>query len=471
MSAKNSRAARLAFVSILVVGGLAGVTATLAQEQSKAQQGCITGVNKATTGVAKAQGGNNGSCLSSAASAINPSVINSCITSDLKGKMAKAQAKLSTTIASKCASPPDFGFTDATTAYDSAVEQEIALFRDVFGDDLPAAVISKSSSSAGAKCQAAVQKTYEKLVQAQLRAFGACKKNGLKAGTITSQATLAACLGDMTTDPKGRIGKAEAKLSDALGKKCGGVNIDNAFPGDCAASGFAACVRDLGACRACLLLDAADDTGAYCDMTDNGVADGSCVDPRRCGNGTTESGEECDDGNNTDGDCCSATCEAEPSGQACADDANGCTNDQCNGSGACVHPNNSNPCDDGLFCNGTDTCGGGSCSVHASDPCGGGPECNNTCNDDDNNCAAPSGTACTDDGNVCTNDTCNGSGTCAHPANTAPCDDGLYCNGSDTCAASVCTHTGNPCTGGGECADTCSEAGDTCNEPAGTQCT
>src|SRR5262245_47502373 len=125
MSAKSSRAARLAFVAILIVGGFAGVTATLAQEQSKAQQGCITGVNKATTGIAKAQGGNNGSCLSSAAAAINPNVINSCVTSDLKGKVAKAKAKLTATIASKCASVPDFGFTDANTASDSAIDQEI----------------------------------------------------------------------------------------------------------------------------------------------------------------------------------------------------------------------------------------------------------------------------------------------------------------------------------------------------------
>jgi cysteine-rich repeat protein len=31
-----------------------------------------------------------------------------------------------------------------------------------------------------------------------------------------------------------------------------------------------------------------------------------------CGNGTLDAGEECDDGNTNDGDCCSATCKREP---------------------------------------------------------------------------------------------------------------------------------------------------------------
>src|SRR5262249_55771741 len=50
-------------------------------------------------------------------------------------------------------------------------------------------------------------------------------------------------------------------------------------------------------------------------------------------------------------------------------EGNPCTNDFCDGSGACAHPNNSAPCTDGTFCNGADTCAGGSCSSHAGDPC------------------------------------------------------------------------------------------------------
>ncbi len=161
----------------------------------------------------------------------------------------------------------------------------------------------------------------------------------------------------------------------------------------------------------------------------------------------------------------------QPAGSACTSDGNTCTTDQCNASGVCTHANNTAPCNDGLFCNGADTCGGGSCSVHAGNPCTGGTECQNGCNEAADNCISPAGTPCTDDGNACTTDACNGSGNCAHLPNVAPCNDGLFCNGADTCSNGGCTvHAGNPCAGGGECADTCNEAGDTCAEPPGTAC-
>src|SRR5262245_16850408 len=47
-----------------------------------------------------------------------------------------------------------------------------------------------------------------------------------------------------------------------------------------------------------------------------------------CGNGRVECGEQCDDGNVRDGDCCSASCQAEPAGGAC-DDGMPCTTDAC----------------------------------------------------------------------------------------------------------------------------------------------
>jgi cysteine-rich repeat protein len=55
-----------------------------------------------------------------------------------------------------------------------------------------------------------------------------------------------------------------------------------------------------------------------------------------CGNGTIDSGEQCDDGNVTDGDCCSSTCTFESAGTPCPD-AEDCTYDVCDGAGACSH--------------------------------------------------------------------------------------------------------------------------------------
>ncbi len=51
-------------------------------------------------------------------------------------------------------------------------------------------------------------------------------------------------------------------------------------------------------------------------------------------------------------------------------DGNICTDDVCT-AGTCSNPNNVLACDDGLYCNGTDTCAGGNCT-HTGNPCGGG---------------------------------------------------------------------------------------------------
>jgi len=130
-------------------------------------------------------------------------------------------------------------------------------------------------------------------------------------------------------------------------------------------------------------------------------------------------------------------------------------------------------CSDGLFCNGADTCDTTllRCTIHAGDPCAGGAECADACNETADHCFDPAGTACTDDGNVCTDDACNGAGSCVATANTASCDDGAFCNGTDTCSGGTCVHAGDPCAGGGECADTCNETADHCFEPGGTACT
>ncbi len=153
------------------------------------------------------------------------------------------------------------------------------------------------------------------------------------------------------------------------------------------------------------------------------------------------------------------------------DDVNLCTDDACVG-GFCEYTNNTDSCDDGLFCNGADTCSGGNCSVHAGDPCVGGSECADSCNESADNCYDPAGTVCTDDGNVCTDNECDGGGSCVAYDNTDSCDDGLFCNGADTCSGGTCSvHAGDPCVGGSECADNCNEAADNCFDPAGTPCT
>ena len=183
-----------------------------------------------------------------------------------------------------------------------------------------------------------------------------------------------------------------------------------------------------------------------------------------CGDGVIEPGEQCDDGNTLDGDCCSSTCLFEPAGAPCTgsnpcltattcnsagvcgggtptpsacndgnacttndtcasgvcvggpalncNDANVCTTDSCDPVAGCVHTPNTAPCDDGNACTTRDTCANGRCVG------GPPPDC--------------------DDGNVCTTDSCSAPTGCVHAPNTAPCNDGNVCTTADTCAGGVC---------------------------------
>ncbi len=257
-----------------------------------------------------------------------------------------------------------------------------------------------------------------------------------------------------------------------------------------------------------------------------------------CGNHVVEIGEQCDDGNTTGGDCCSAGCQREAQGSPCNDGlfCNGadscsatgfCTQHsgvQCPGTdgdsncaescsdaaGGCTGPDpNGSPCDDGIFCNGTDTCSNGSCSVHAGNPCAGPDgdgDCSESCSEEAKACTAkdPNGSACNDTefcngADSCSNGSCSqhagnpcagpdGDANCAESCNEAndsctandpagaPCNDGQFCNGPDTCVAGACSsHAGNPCDGpdgDSDCSETCDEVADACtgSDPEGTVC-
>ncbi len=71
-------------------------------------------------------------------------------------------------------------------------------------------------------------------------------------------------------------------------------------------------------------------------------------------------------------ECCGGSCV--PIG---CEDGNPCTDDSCGATG-CDHSNNTATCDDGTFCNGADTCSGGTCSASAGDPCMGDSVCDET---------------------------------------------------------------------------------------------
>ena len=125
------------------------------------------------------------------------------------------------------------------------------------------------------------------------------------------------------------------------------------------------------------------DSGEECDdgnnMNGDGCSAGCTNEPEPCcGDGHLDAGEECDDGNTTDGDGCSATCTTE-SGPTCGDG----------------HVDDTEACDDG------NTTSGDGCSAECE------PEKEPCCGDG----VIDAGEQC-DDGNTIGGDGC--SSTCQH---------------------------------------------------------
>ncbi len=247
--------------------------------QDKDQQKCINALNKNFAKVAKTQGKDNCSCIKDFAKAKLTGTIESCLTSDLKGKVAKAKSKTESDESKNCAaSRPDFGATSSSVVNAAAVQKELDLIHDIFGSDLDTAIFTEEADKDLSKCQQQAAKQVKKCQDTKLKEFNKCKKSGLKDESIRSPAELAVCMGE---DPKGKITKAcETKLSDTLSKKFGSAVIATAFPGECSDS---ASLADLGdcldrpvECRVCLGLNAAAALNRDCDDFDHGLTNGTC---------------------------------------------------------------------------------------------------------------------------------------------------------------------------------------------------
>ena len=92
------------------------------------------------------------------------------------------------------------------------------------------------------------------------------------------------------------------------------------------------------------------------------------------------------------------------------DDGVSCTVDSCNeGTDSCDFTPDDNACDNGLFCDGAETC-----NATLGCQAGTAPNC--------------------DDGVSCTVDACNeGSDSCDNTPDDSVCDNGLFCDGAEVC--------------------------------------
>jgi len=195
--------------------------------------------------------------------------------------------------------------------------------------------------------------------------------------------------------------------------------------------------------------------------------DGEDPDCAACGNGIVDPGEDCDDGNTLDGDCCSATCQFEAADSPCPDGMY-CNGDEtCDGAGTC-QAGTPVDCSDGVDCTvdscdeATDSCD----NTPDDDLCDNGVFCDGTevC-DSVNDCQPGTAVDC-DDGVGCTDDSCDeDNDVCVNDPNDLNCtDDGLFCTGDEFCDAVMdCSAAGDPCDAG----TVCNEETDTCDTGGG----
>ncbi len=197
------------------------------------------------------------------------------------------------------------------------------------------------------------------------------------------------------------------------------------------------------------VVDPVDDTGFWTIQEYAAPSAGNCAMCDRWGTwwGSFDASActmdaDCDDGVFCNGfeACDTGVCVRGP---ACDDD-NPCTNDICvEATLTCQNEPIAGalPCDDGIFCNGTESCQAGSC-VSDDPPCA-----------DANSCTTDT---CDEDANVCAN---------ALRPDGSSCDDGLFCNGIETgCSAGVCASGALPCLDANPCTmDACDEVQNRCS--------
>jgi cysteine-rich repeat protein len=237
------------------------------------------------------------------------------------------------------------------------------------------------------------------------------------------------------------------------------------------------------------------DAGEQCDDGNTANGDGcdsNCTLPA-CGNGVVDSGEACDDGNLVNGDTCEADCSTPVCGNGVldpgeqCDDGNLVNGDTCEAD--CSTPVCGNgildpgeQCDDGNQVNGDgcdDNCKMPGCGNGELDP---GEQCDdgNTANGDgcDSNCTTPGcgngildpGEAC-DDGNLVNGDGCEANcskPTCGNGIVDPPeqCDDGNSING-DSCDNNCTTpHCGNLICDSNESCSSCPQDCGSCPKPS-----
>src|SRR5207245_5397557 len=167
-----------------------------------------------------------------------------CLGADRSGALGRAKRKTVAIARRKCREVPPFGAQNAQEVND-AFAAPLRL-RAVFGPELAAVLKTTATDRAAAGCQIAAAKGLALVTLAELGEFNRCKRFKLRHGA-TSALALQTCVGVDT----GRLGRARKAAEALVSRRCAGVALADAAPGECAAAApadFFACAGQQGYC-------------------------------------------------------------------------------------------------------------------------------------------------------------------------------------------------------------------------------
>ncbi len=259
---------------LALVPFLALAASAAAAPQTKAQQRCARALGTAASGVANASAALLAQCVRDAGRDRLPAgqTLSGCLAADRAGLVRRATARAKRADR-RCSEAPAFGpsrVADLLPAYRALVRP-----RALFGADPDGAIRTDRVEAA---CQAAVTIGLARVTAARLSAYDACVARGLRRGTITTAAGLAACL-----DDDARSVRIARKRAGALAaRRCARANLAVCFPGDCRqadVTALSACVARSADCGVCVAVDATAAAGAACGLYsifEDGVAHPYC---------------------------------------------------------------------------------------------------------------------------------------------------------------------------------------------------
>ena len=280
---------------------LAWTPPAFAAPQSSDQQGCLNQLTKAGADVVKQQGKTAWSCLRDAAYGKVEKLgdpgetltAQACLTNDVGGKVAQKQARTTDRDADHCQAEgaPDFAYAGSAAINAAASAAPRDVVAAVFGANLDAALVDADADGNGAKCQQEILRGANRILDTMWRIARTGVQNGLKGKSRRAGAAsdlpahsggnlVGEVLAQSMEDLQAKIQKEVARLESKALSRCpiAVTPLAALFPGCASATvpALAACVADAARGSYYESVGGTYATAIACDLTDDGVHDGSC---------------------------------------------------------------------------------------------------------------------------------------------------------------------------------------------------